>query len=217
MIGICLPSRGLVYSKTVQSVIEGMQALNTVGVATKYFYSHDLPIPDSHNFCIDQAFQDPAINKIFFIEEDMYIYPDAFVALATSEEDIVALQYNDKNGSPHGIVHYNEVGEVLWTGVGAVCIKREVLEKLGSPYFKTHPRYGIKKKPKEGGGFTTEFYELEGSDPYAYGGLDINFYTQVRKLGYKIIILSEYKAHQFDLVQLGEKHTNNGCHIIRQV
>lgn len=217
MIAICLPSRGLVYSKTMQSVIEGMQALNQIGIATKYFCSHDLPIPDSHNYCVETALQDPAVDKIFIIEEDMYIFPDAFVALATSEFDIASLQYNDKNGSPFGIVHKNEAGEVIWTGVGAVTIKREVFEKLGVPYFKTHPRYGVKKKQNENGVYVSEFYELEGSDPYAYGGLDINFYTRARVLGYKINILPEYKAHHFALVKLGPEADNNGCHLIRQV
>lgn len=217
MIYICLPSRGLIFSRTVQSVIEGMQALNAIGIATKYVYTHDLPIPDCHNACIDKALADPACQKIFIIEEDMYIDPQAFVALATSDHPIAVLQYNDKNGSPHGIIHYNEAGEIVWTGVGAVVIKREVFEKLGSPYFTTHPRYGIKKKAGPNGVYISEFYELEGSEPYSYGGLDINFYTRVRKLGYKIVCLPEYKAHQFQLIQLGEPHTNQGCHIIRQV
>lgn len=217
MIAICLPSRGLVYSKTMQSVIDGMQALNKVGVATKYFASHDLPIPDSHNYCVETALQDMAVDKIFIIEEDMYIFPDAFVALATAQVDIAALQYNDKNGSPFGIVHKNEVGEVIWTGLGAVTIKREVFEKLGVPYFKTHPRYGVKKKNNENGVFVSEFYELESPEPYFYGGLDINFYTRARKLGYKITILPEYKAHHFALVQMGEEADNHGVHVIRQV
>lgn len=219
MIYIALPSRGLIFSRTVQCVIEGMQALNAIGIATKYVYTHDLPIPDSHNACIDKALQDPACQKIFIVEEDMYIDPQAFVALATSEHNIAVLQYNDRNGSPHGILHYNEEHEIIWTGLGAAVIKREVFEAIGSPYFKTHPRYGIKKKMGPNGIYISEFYELEGSEPYAYGGLDINFYTRAREKGYKIVCLPEYKAHQFELVQLSDQinRSNNGCHIIKQV
>lgn len=217
MVAICTPSRGLIYSRTVQSIVEGMQALNKLGVATKYFYSHDLPIPDGHNFCVEQAFQDPAVDKIFFVEEDMYIDPQAFVALATSEHDFVTLQYNDKNGSPHGIIHYNEAGEVLWSGLGATCIKREVFEKVGQPYFRTNIRYGIKKKRSSEGFVISEFYQLEQESEYQYGGLDIDLCTRVRTLGIKLMVLPEYKAHHFQLVQLGEPYTNNGCHVIKQV
>jgi len=201
----------------MQSVIEGMQALNQIGIATKYVYTHDLPIPDSHNACIDKALADPACQKIFIIEEDMYIDPTAFVALATSEYPIAILQYNDKNGSPHGIIHYNEEREIIWSGLGAAVIRREVFEKIGSPYFTTHPRYGIKKKANPTGGFISEFYPLEGSEPYAYGGLDINFYTRCREAGYKIVCLPDYKAHHFKLVQLGKEYTNQGVHTIQQV
>jgi len=231
LVAICTPSRGLIFSKTVQSIVEGMQALNKIGIATKYFSSHDLPIPDSHNFTVEQAFQDSAVDKIFFVEEDMYIFPEAFVALATSEADITTLQYNDKNGSPNGIIHYNEAGEAIWAGLGATVIKRTVLEALGIPYFRTNQICVIKKKTREGDRIITEYEPKEVreeinqttgklekvEEKYIYGGLDIDFYTRARKAGYKITVLPDHKAHHFDLVQLGEKQINNGCHVIKQV
>lgn len=217
MIGICVPSRGLIYSKTVESIISGMQALAKVGIASQYFASHDLPIPDCHNYCVETAFQNPAISKIFFIEEDMYIFPEAFVALATSDADITTLQYNDKNGSPHGIIHYNEAGEVLWSGLGATIIKRGVFEALGQPYFRTDTIYKVVKKRIENGKAITEHQATDIKGSYAYGGLDVDFYTRARHQGFKIAVLDNYKAHHFDLVQLGDKQTNNGCHVIRQV
>src|SRR3990167_3513561 len=89
MIGICLPSRGLVFSRTMQSVIDGMQALNKLGIATLFHSSHDLPIPDSHNYVVEQALQNTAVRKIFLMEEDNFLFPDAFVELATSDYDVV--------------------------------------------------------------------------------------------------------------------------------
>lgn len=229
MIAICAPSRGLMFSKTVQGIIEGMQALNKLGIATSFHVSHDLPIPDSHNFCVGQALQTPA-QKLLFIEEDNYLFPDTFVALATSDAtDVVAVQYNDKNGSPHGIVHYNEVGEVLWGGLGSTVVKREVFEKLGEPYFRTDHLYHNKKKHLKDGKLVTEYEETEARqewngekmveirDEYKYGGLDIDFYTRARKNGFSISVLEGHKGHHFQLIQLGEPHTNQGLHVIRQV
>lgn len=231
MIGICLPSRGLVFSKTMESVIKGMRELSKLGIATDIFMSHDLPIPLSHNFCVEQALQNPAIKKILFIEEDNFMFNDAFIALATSDYDIATLNYNDKNGFPKGIVHYNEAGEVLWCGLGATIIKREVFEKLGSPYFRIDTRYKVVKKHMQDGKIITEHEEIEPrtvynettgkveevKDPWKYGGLDVDFYTRVRRIGYRITVLPNYKAHHFQLIKLGEQYTNNGIHEIRQV
>lgn len=232
MIAICVPSRGLVFSKTMQSVVKGMQELGKLGVATDLFMSHDLPIPDSHSFCVEQAMQNPAILKLLFIEEDNYLFPDAFVALATSDYDITTLQYNDKNGSPFGIIHYNEANDILWAGLGATCIRRGVFEAIGQPYFRTDHRYKvIKKRQADDGRLIVDYEEIEprqewnekeskfeeARDEYKYGGLDIDFYTRARKAGYKIATLSSYKAHHFELVKLGLPHMNKGVHEIRQV
>jgi hypothetical protein len=231
VIGLCVPSRGLVFSRCMQSAIEGMQALNAVGIGTKYFYTHDLSIPDCHNTVVEKALADKTVDKIFFLEEDMYVDPQTFVALATSEYDISIVQYNDRNGSPNGIIHRNEQGEIIWTGLGAAVIKRKVFEDLGYPYFRIDHRYKNIKKTNKAGMLVTEFEELEPRtiyneetkkveeirDEYIYGGLDVDFYTRVRALGYKIMELAEYKAHQFVLIKLGEPYQNKGCHEIRQV
>lgn len=232
MIAICVPSRGLIFSRTVECVIKGMQALGKLGIESDYFTSHDLPIPDSHISCVEQVLANSKVDKILFIEEDNVLFLDAFMALATSEKPITLLQYNDKNGSPHGIIHYNNVGEILWGGLGAVCIKREVFEKIGKPYFRIDHRYKIvKKQTAEDGRLIVDYEEIEPidvwdskqnkfvkrMDPYAYGGLDIDFYTRARKIGYSIAVLPEYKAHHLQLIQLGEAYTNQGVHVIRQV
>lgn len=230
MIAICTPSRGLIFSKTVESIFKGMQELNKHGLATNFYISHDLPIPDGHSYCTEQAIQDGA-KTIIFVEEDMYIFPDGFLALATSEADITTMQYNDKNGSPHGIVHYNEAGEVIWGGLGATAVKTELFLKLGKPYFRTDTIYKNVKKQHKGGKVITEYEPMDKHqvwdakqhrvidrvEHYKYGGLDIDLYTRARHQGASIALLEGHKAHHFDLVQLGEKHTNNGLHVIRQV
>jgi hypothetical protein len=147
----------------------------------------------------------------------MYIDPEAFVALATAEGDITTVQYNDKNGSPFGIVHYNEKGEVMWAGMGATVIKREVFEKLGEPYLRADVRYKVVKKNTPNGPIVTEFEEIETRTDWQYGGQDVDLYTRVKKLGFSVVCLPNYKAAHFQLVQLGEPHTNNGMHVIRQV
>lgn len=230
MVGICCPSRGLIYSKTVESMIKGMKHLNSLGIPTHYYTTHDMPIPDSHSYCVEQATLD-GCRAVIFVEEDMYLFPEAYEALIALGEPITTLQYNDKNGSPHGIVHYNENGEIIWAGLGATYIKLEVFEKIGKPYFRTDHMYrNVKKRVSEGKSIT-EYEEMETKsvynpstlkfeqkrDEYKYGGQDIDFYTRARRAGYKIHLIEGHKAHHFDLIKLGEPHINNGFHQIRQV
>ena len=229
MIAFCIPSRGLIYSRTVQTVIEGIYALQEKGISSIYCCSHDLPIPDCHNQCVEQALAHKEVDTLVFIEEDHYIEPAALVALATNEADITTLQYNDKNGSPHGIIHYNEAGDILWAGLGATAIKRQVFATLGEPYFRTDTLYKVTKKHLKDEKLITEYepltrrQEWNGKqfddiiDHYQYGGLDVDFYTRARQAGFTVRKLEQYKAHHFELVQLGEKYTNNGVHVIKQV
>lgn len=231
MIAVCVTSRGLIYAITVKCIIEGMQELNKIGIGTVYIGTKDLPIPDSQNYCVETALQNKAVDRLLFIEEDMYVDPEAFIALATADASIATLQYNDKNGSPHGIIHYNEAGEILWCGIGATMIKREVFETLGTPYFTTENRYKIKKKQLKDGKLITDYELIEPhmkwneeehkffpvKEPYHYGGQDVDFMTRARQAGFKITRLEAFKAHHFKLLSLGAEHTNNGCHNITQV
>jgi hypothetical protein len=216
---------------TVKSIIEGMQALNKIGIGTEFHMSKDLPIPDCFNYLVETALQNKAVERILFIEEDMYIDTEAIVALASSQSPISTLQYNDKNGSPHGIIHYNEAGEILWCGLGATVVKREVFESLGTPYFTIDNRYKINKKKLKDGRLVTEYELIEPHDkwntvtkkfeivkePYGYGGQDVDFMTRARQKGFKIEKIEGFVAHHFKLLSLGEEHTNNGVHNIVQV
>lgn len=214
---ICTPSRGLIFSRTVESIVAGMKALNDLGHKTMFITSHDLKIPDGHNYCVEQALANPEVDRILIFEEDMYMYPNDFVTLALDEHPIATVQYNDRNGSPLGIIHKNVLGRILWCGVGATQIKREVFEKVGIPYFRTDTRYKIVKKRINGVKVVAEFEEIPTKCEYQYGGLDVDFFTRTYKLKYSIYQIPNIKAHHLELVKLGESYTNNGCHIIKEV
>lgn len=229
MIAILTPSRGLIFARTMESIVNGMEEIRKAGHEVKFYTTWDLPIPNCFNKLVGQAIKDGA-KRIIFIEEDMYVFPKPFLKLAETEHDILTMQYNDKNGSPHGIVHYNE-DEIIWAGLGATSVNPKIFEELGEPYFRTHVRYRNIKKTKSNGKVITEYEEIEPAkhynretnkwetkeNPFIYGGQDIDFYTRARRLGYKVTLLETDKAHHFDLVELGKPHINAGCHVIRQV
>jgi hypothetical protein len=228
-IGICIPSRGLIYSKVIEGVFNGIEKLHQEGLLTSVYISNDLPIPDAHNSCLKRAL-DAGCERIIFVEEDNYIGESEFLALATFDADIATLQYNDKNGSPHGIIHYNEANEIIWCGLGATSIKRGVFERIGG--FRTDTRYKITKKHLEGDKkIVTEYEKIEPHkewnpetlkfedkiEPYVYGGLDIDFMTRARKEGYKIEKIPDMKSIHLKVVKMGEPFINNGVHQITSV
>lgn len=211
MIAVCCPTRGMLFTRTMECMVSGMKALQAMGIETQFFTTFDLPIPDGHNKCAEDALAAGA-EKLFFVEEDMYIPPDAFVALAISPHEMVTLQYNDKNGRPHGIIEFDTYGQVVWCGLGATCITRHVFDLLDRPIFFTERRW---KNIRENGRTRYERVSIPG--PYQYGGLDVDFCFRVHEKGIKIEWLKEYKAHHFQLTALGEPYTNRGMHQIRCV
>lgn len=213
---IVTPSRGLIHSRTVESITSGMEILHDLSIECKFFTTHDLPIPDAQNNCLKRAFEWGA-ERILSIEEDNVLDTEAFMALATCSEPIAILQYSDRNGSPHGIIHRNEQGDILWTGIGALKVDKEVFEAIGLPYFRTNVRYAIKRKPVEGGTVITRFEEVSTRGEHQYGGLDVDFYTRARAKGYKVYQVMGHIAHHMKLNKLGEAYTNNGCHDITTV
>lgn len=212
MIAVCVPTRGMIFTRTMESIISGCAALEARGIKTKFFTTWDLPIPSGHNKCVEDALAIPEVDKVFFIEEDMYVPTDAFVELASSPFQMVTLQYNDKNGRPHGIIEFDSTGSVVWCGLGATVITRHVFELVGQPYFFTERRW---KNIRQNGQTTYERVSLPS--PYGYGGLDVDFCFRAREKGVRIEWLPNYRAQHFQLTAMGEPYTNNGIHQIRCV
>lgn len=211
---IITPSRGLIHSRTVESIFNGINAIPQHQWA--FFTTHDKPIPEAQNDCMKRAFEWGA-EVIISIEEDNVLDTQAFMALVENDYPIAILQYNDRNGSPHGIIHKDESGDILWSGIGALKVKKEVFNAIGQPYFRTDVRYAIKKKPLGENTVITRFEEINHKSPQQYGGLDVDFYTRARNKGYKVVQITGHIAHHMKLVKLGENYTNNGCHDIQVV
>lgn len=213
MIAICLCSRGLVYSKCMESVYIGLQVIPN----SKLYMTHDLPIPDAQNDITERALKDGA-SKLIFIEEDHYNGEKEWMELANATADIATLQYNDKNGSPHGIIHYNEKMEILWCGMGSTMMQKRVFDALDKPYFRDDVRYRIvRKKDTDIGTIVTEYEELPIRAKWGYGGQDVDFYTRVRKKGFRIERIPDLRSIHMKVVKMGDPTVNKGVHEITAV
>lgn len=193
-IGVIIPSRGLVHSRTIEGVLANLK-----GYDYKLYFSHSLPIPDSFNELTDQALKD-GHTHLWYVEEDIVPGIDTLNKLLTKDAEYVAADYFLENGVRTAKI---EEGRVRFTGTGCTLIRRNVFDKLPKPYFRTDMVL-----VKQGG----EEKFLQDKRP-GYGRQDIYLGIQLEKLGIKLHLIDHMVGH-LRIKERGESHSNNGCHDI---
>lgn len=196
-IGIVIPSRGLIFSKTLEAIERERR-----NYETKLYVSNDLPIPEGHNDLCVQALKD-GNEWILFIEEDTVIPTGALEKLLAVQADVACIDYGVAGWS---CITKNTEGEILWCGLGCTLIKRTVFEALEVPYFRadmvlTLPEFTWRQLPEE-------YVKTRN-----YGNLDIWFFTKAREKGF-VIKQVEGECDHLQLVELGQRGINEGIHKI---
>ena len=191
-IGVVLPSRGLIFAETEDALFR-----NLAGYEYKIYRSWDLVIPDCQNILVDKALLDNPTH-LFFVEEDVVIPDGALSRLLAANVDIACLDYGV---SGWGCVTRDSTGKVLWCGLGATLVKKEVFSKLDKPYFRSDVELRLND------------WQWIPSPPDKYGGQDIYFCCQARKKGFEITQV-EGECRHLRLDRLGQREINNGLHQI---
>lgn len=188
-IAVCMPSRGLIHSRTIEHVLRETQS-----APAQYFYlfTHDKPIPDCFNDLVKRALDHEA-DYIWFVEEDMKLPEGVLRAMLDRHKPIVTVDYPVGKSNTVKI----ENNEVVFCGTGCLLVKSEVFKGL-EPYFRADIEYILPD------------YTPTPSK-HGYGKQDIDFCIRVRELGYKIHLL-EKPAGQYRIAELGEAGVNDGCH-----
>ena len=192
MIGVILPTRGLVYTR-VEDAIEKMRETEKI----KVFRSHDLPIPEAQNFLVQQALLED-VTHLFFIEEDTVPSPLALKALLMADTDIACIDYAVNGYSC--VAKDKDTGEVLWCGFGCTLVRKEVFYAMERPWFRVDK--------------TLRLNDWQWVDnPAKYGGQDIWFSMKAREKGFTIKQLPGECVH-LQFVEVGRREANNGLHKI---
>jgi hypothetical protein len=194
VIAILIPTRGLVFTE-VENAIEAIR--NNSWMKMKIIRSNNKPIPEAHNWLVEEALKDPEVSRIWFIEEDTIPPLEALTKLFYATEDIAFVDYSVNGWSCSA---QNSESDILWAGLGCTMIKRQVFSKVAKPWFRTDK--------------TLRFNDWTWIDnPSKYGGQDIWFFTKAREAGFKIKQIEGECVH-LKLNSLGTKETNRGLHDI---
>ena len=198
MIGIILPSRGLIFAEMENSLEQNL-AHNT----HRIYRSWNLKIPECENVLVKQALQD-GCDYILMVEEDTVMPENGLFQLLLAKSDITCIDYGVAGYST--ITKDKNTGEILWCGLGCTLIKREVFEALAYPWFRSDKALLLNFWPEE---------KWIDAGKQAYGGQDIWFCLNARKNGFTITQV-EGEAKHLKLDNLGRPEVNNGLHQISQ-
>lgn len=200
-VGIVLPSRGLMFSRTAEEVHANYKSNNS-----KFFFAHKRPIPDCFEEPTLAALQDKTISHLFYVEDDMAI-PDIILSqMLNVNKDVVTCDYPVTKEGKGAVFMVDK--EVIYCGTGCLLVKREVFDKLTPPYFRSDIRW----TPLNYG----ETVKLSGSmyNKAGYGLHDVTFGIKLYQAGVKIHLFG--KVGQRKLISLGKSGTNDGAHQIEE-
>jgi hypothetical protein len=202
---IVTPSRGLLHSRTVESVMAIVAELG--GSFCGWHLTHDKPAPEAQNIAFEAAYATGA-DYILSIEEDNLLPPgalDALFAVIAAGHDIAFLDYPVGWPTTYHCVYVDDAGTAMWCGLGSTLISRKVFDANARPWFHTENQ--------------VEYVRFGGSEmrrkvvtdkPYTYGGFDLHFMNDARTNGFTIGVVPSMTGTHAWLANWGTKDTNAG-------
>jgi len=191
-IAILTPTRGTLFSKMMVSVLREMSMCNQYPA---WFITDNMPIPKCRTALVEDALKHKAEFTHFLLVDDDVIIPEGGLGeMLSADTDIAFIDYplHQDRGKYAGMgtACYDNCPEgteyakakkkpVMWAGLGCVLVKREVFEKLKSPWFKPyHRQYVRDEKGKITWQGSPNIKEPTGEDCY--------FFLQAQKKGLKV-------------------------------
>jgi hypothetical protein len=199
-IAVLIPSRGLVHSRTMESIQKNLESIKEKH-ESKLFFTHDLPLPDAPNELVKRALKWKA-DLVCFVEEDMLIPDNALKLMLMSASWVTAVDY--PVGEKRCSTIARKKGNILWTGLGCTLIDAKVFKILKKPWFRTDKSFRIVNKNP---------LELEEQDvPNKYGGHDIWFGMSLNKAKIPIYQIPNLIAGHIKKKKLDDGRGNMGTH-----
>lgn len=203
-LAVILPSRGLMFSQTLEELLRELEGFNY-----EIFWAHEKSLPDCFNDPTEEALADPDVFAVLICEDDMILPRGILRRMFEQNYPVVALDYPFQQDGDATTLHDPD-GKAFWTGTGFILINRQVLEQMEKPIWRTNRTFDpfIDKD-------TIHFWPRNLTKVY-YGLHDLNFGLVLYSAGMPILPM-EQTAGQRKLVKLGRKNTNNGAHEIKEL
>lgn len=203
-IAVCIPSRGTIYSQTVEEVLREVK-----GFDYQIFWSHANPIPDCFNIITKQALADKEVTHLWFVEEDM-VLPKGILRhqvweMTDKHAVAVAADYPLVQ-APSATVYRDPYGYAYFSGCGSLLVKRSVFTK--EPYWRADIQWHIEIKDD-----ILEIAPKWADAGKVYGQQDISFGVSLYLKGTPILV-SSMTCGQRTIEKVGGKDNNAGFHQI---
>jgi hypothetical protein len=199
-LAVILPSRGLVFSKTVEELLDELE-----GYDHQIFWSHGRPIPDCFEIPTRQALKDKSFTHLLTIEEDMIIPKGAIAKMLKEKRPVVAYDY-PVTGDPGGTVLYETSDTAFFTGCGVMLVEMDIVRRMVLPIWRVDIAWNMKHRA----GYIE--FNIQDKRIADYGQQDIAFGLRLYVNQIPIYVIG--KTGQRKLEKRGEDFTNDGCHEI---
>lgn len=200
-LAVVVPSRGLMFSQTLEELLNELE-----GFDYEIFWAHGKSLPDCFNEPTERALADPEVYAVLFCEDDMILPKGILKEMFAVKYPVTALDYPFQTDGDSTCLH-DPQGMAFWTGTGFMLVARGILENVEKPIWRTNRTFDpfIDKD-------TIHFWPRKLNKVF-YGLHDLNFGMVLYSAGVPIYPMTR-TAGQRKLLELGEKHTNNGSHNI---
>lgn len=183
----CIPTRGIIYSRTIDSVLSNQP--------DRVIFSHARPVPEAYNYLVEQALKAGA-DELWFIDDDMAFGSDTLTKLRAADTDVALMDYLVETGP----TVQKKDGEFLFGGMGCVLAKAQVFEDIR---FRTNVGY---KYP--------DMTPFERQNPEKHGGQDVDFFQQLKQKGYTVAVCGRVDHLRSDVPH---RKGNNTSYKVRKI
>lgn len=208
-LGIIVPSRGLVFSRTMESVIKNIKGVDNY----ELYMAHDLPLPICFNAPLKKAL-DEGCDLLWFVEEDMLI-PEGTLKKMIEEHEkgfkFVSTEYADRRTGVT-LVQRKKTGEPIYTGMGCLLVDRVIFDNMEPPWLRTCVFHLI--TDDDTGDID---YEPHPEIPFkGYGTQDVWLSYNARKQGHPLHVINAKIGHM-QLIEKSKDCENQGQHEIETI
>jgi len=186
-----MPTRGIILTEAQEAVDREMIKNKQV---PWFLRVSNMPLPVSRNYLVESALKLPDWTHALLLDDDVIMAEGVLKDLIKLNTDIAVADYPMHylmDGKHIGTIVRDKDKSIAWAGLGCTFVKREVFEKMPSPWFAL-TSYRIRRG--QDGSVMFFAAQKDGSNNLS-AGEDTYFFLQARKLKFKVKSIKKVCKH----------------------